>query len=58
MTNETLVERIRSGIFETDNMQLLYENNLPLIRKIIGRMPDMSLWRIYYRKAILDYGRR
>lgn len=35
MTNEQIVEEIRNGYSVTDNMQLLYENNLPLIRQII-----------------------
>lgn len=35
MTNEALVERIRNGYSVTDNMQLLYENNLPLIKQYI-----------------------
>ena len=33
--NETLVEKIRGGFCVTENMQSLYENNLPLIKKII-----------------------
>ena len=33
MSNEELVERIRNGYHVTENMQVLYENNLPLIRK-------------------------
>ncbi len=33
--NETLVERIRGGYSVSENMQLLYENNLPLIKRII-----------------------
>lgn len=35
MSNETLVERIRDGSSVSENMQALYENNLPLIRKFI-----------------------
>lgn len=35
MTNETLVERIRCGYSVSENMQSLYENNLPLIKKFI-----------------------
>lgn len=35
MTNEQIVSEIRNGISTTDNMQLLYENNLPLIKKFI-----------------------
>lgn len=35
MTNEALVKRIRNGYSVTDNMQLLYENNLPLIKQYI-----------------------
>lgn len=35
MTNEQLVEQIRNGYSVTDNMQLLYQNNLPLIKQII-----------------------
>lgn len=35
MSNEELVEQIRNGYHVTENMQVLYENNLPLIRKFI-----------------------
>ena len=35
MTNEQLVAEIRNGYSVTDNMQLLYQENLPLIKKII-----------------------
>lgn len=35
MTNEQLVTEIRNGYSVTDNMQLLYQENLPLIKKII-----------------------
>lgn len=35
MTNEQIVSEIRNGISTTDNMQLLYESNLPLIKKFI-----------------------
>lgn len=35
MTNEMIVARIRNGSSVTDNMQLLYENNLPLIKRFI-----------------------
>lgn len=35
MTNEALVERIRNGYSVTDNLQLLYVNNLPLIKRYI-----------------------
>lgn len=35
MTNEEIVVEIRNGYSVTDYMQLLYENNLPLIRKFI-----------------------
>ncbi len=35
MTNERIVTEIRNGYSVTDNMQLLYENNLPLIKKFI-----------------------
>lgn len=35
MSNEKLVEQIRNGYHVTENMQMLYENNLPLIRKFI-----------------------
>lgn len=35
MTNEQIVDKIRNGYSVTDNMQLLYEKNRPLIRKII-----------------------
>lgn len=33
--NEMLIERIRGGYSVSENMQLLYENNLPLIKKFI-----------------------
>lgn len=35
MTNEALVERIKNGYSVTNNMQLLYERNLALIKKYI-----------------------
>ena len=35
MTNEQLVFKIRNGFSVTDNMQSLYEKNLPLIRTYI-----------------------
>lgn len=35
MSNEELVNEIRNGFFVSDNLQLLYENNLPLIKKFI-----------------------
>ena len=35
MTNEEIVSAIRNGYSVTDHMQLLYENNLPLIKKFI-----------------------
>lgn len=35
MTNEELVKKIRDGYSVTDNMQLLYERNLPLIKKYV-----------------------
>ena len=35
MTNEQLVEQIRSGYSVTDNMQTLYQNNLPMIKQIV-----------------------
>ena len=33
--NESLAEKIRGGFCVTENMQSLYENNLPLIKKFI-----------------------
>lgn len=35
MTNEQIVEKIKNGYSVTENIQLLYENNLPLIRMYI-----------------------
>ena len=35
MTNEQLVEEIKNGHSVTENMQLLYERNLPLIKRMI-----------------------
>ena len=35
MTNEQIVEEIRNGSSVTENMQLLYESNLPLIKMYI-----------------------
>ena len=35
ISNETLVQRIRGGYSVPEDMQTLYENNLPLIRKFI-----------------------
>lgn len=48
MTNEQIVTEIRNGYSVTDNMQLLYERNLPLIKQIIKKyaayepMEDLS----------------
>ena len=35
MTNEQIVEKIRNGYSVTDNMQWLYEKNMPLIKCIL-----------------------
>ena len=35
MTNEQIVQQIQNGSDVTDNMRMLYEQNLPLIRKIV-----------------------
>lgn len=35
MTNEQIVEKIRNGYSVTDNMQWLYEKNMPLIKRIL-----------------------
>ena len=35
MTNEQIVSQVKKGISVTENMQLLYEKNLPLIKKFI-----------------------
>ena len=35
MTNEQIVFEIKNGYSVTDHMQLLYENNMPLIKKFI-----------------------
>ena len=35
MTNEQIIEKIRNGYSVTENMQLLYESNLPLIKLLI-----------------------
>ena len=35
MTNEQLVQKIKNGYSVTDNMQKLYENNLPIIKQVI-----------------------
>lgn len=35
MTNEQIVAEIRNGYSVTDNMQLLYESNLPLIKRFL-----------------------
>ena len=40
MNNEELVFEIKNGISTTDNMQLLYESNLPLIKKFIKGEKD------------------
>jgi len=37
MTNEQLVEEIRNGYSVTENMQILYESNLPLIKRYIKK---------------------
>ena len=35
MTNEQIVTEIRNGCSVTDHMQLLYESNLPLIKRFL-----------------------
>ncbi len=35
MTNEQIVAKIKNGFSVTDNMQLLYESNLPLIKQYV-----------------------
>lgn len=35
MTNEQIVSQVKKGISVTENMQLLYEKNLSLIKKFI-----------------------
>ena len=35
MTNEEIVENIRNGYSVTKNMQLLYDNNLALIKRYV-----------------------
>lgn len=37
MTNEQLVDKIRNGYSATENMRLLYESNLPLIKRYIKK---------------------
>lgn len=37
LTNEDIVEKIRNGISIADNMRLLYEKNLPIIKAICKR---------------------
>lgn len=44
MNNEELVFEIKNGISTTDNMQLLYESNLPLIKKIIKPFATYGEW--------------
>lgn len=63
MTNEQLVTEIRNGFSVTDNMQLLYERNLPLIKKFIkpyaayDSMKDIILQESFFGlcKAIQHY---
>ena len=55
MTNEQLVAEIRNGYSVTDNMQLLYQENLPLIKKIIQRIINMKKRKIYCKKRISVY---
>ena len=35
MTNEMIVKEIQQGQSVTENMQLLYESNIPLIKRLI-----------------------
>lgn len=44
MNNEELVFEIKNGISTTDNMQLLYESNLPLIKKFIKPYATYGEW--------------
>ena len=40
MINEMIVAKIQNGYSVTDNMQLLYERNLPLIKRFIRPYTD------------------
>ncbi len=52
MANEQIVCEIRDGYSVTDYMQLLYENNLPLIKKFIKPFAAYEPMEIYCRKPV------
>lgn len=52
MTNEQIVSEIRNGYSVTDYMRLLYENNLPLIKKFIKPFAAYEPMEIYCRKPV------
>ena len=52
MSNEKLVEQIRNGYHVTENMQMLYEKNLPLIHNR-GRFVAGGVLRIVAGGAAL-----
>ena len=57
MTNEQIIEQIKSGYSVTDNMQMLYEKNLPLIKKIIKpySVYDISVYADgFFRERSVD----
>lgn len=56
MTNEQIVEKIRNGYSVTENMQLLYENNLPLIKRYIMKYSAYHLLNLHTIITVhLDY---
>ena len=58
MTNEDIVKAIQNGFDVTENMQWLYQKNLPLIKIMIRPFTLYEMKRIYYKKHILDYGKQ
>lgn len=58
MTNELLVEKIQAGINITENMKLLYENNLPLIKQFIKPYVAYESADDLLRKPFSDYWKR
>lgn len=51
MSNEEIVFEIKNGISATDNMQLLYESNLPLIKKIIKPYATYGEWEDIFQQS-------
>lgn len=58
MTNEQLVELIQMGINRNKNIEILYRQNLPLIRNICKPYTSMESMEDLLNTAFRSYGSR